>query len=506
MRPLAAITLIAAASISLAQDSAQIFSGARAAILRDRAAKEMELGGAVLTGEAEFLGNKGSYSLLYNSSGHFVEEIRTELGQTTGWNGTIGWAHDWSGVTRKLELEDLEAEQAVIWIITGRWLAKDSPFSMSYVEGSKPARIKLKLRDRILEAELTLDEKLRPAKMTRQSAAGDDIYEFGEYKQLSGLWLPTKFSITSAGMKQSFSVTEATKAPIFVRNPYEPIFAVPLGTQFDAAVSSEIPLKRAFSGHLLVNPMVDGKDIGWFILDTGAGSMVIDSAAANRLSLKTVGKIPAVGVGGVVESSFRKSASFSLGPLKYSNPVYVDLDLSEISKAFGVQIAGICGYDLLARGVFELDLKKNTLAIKPAEDYTLSGGAWTPIKLDGKHPIVPMAFDGGTGLFRLDTGANNALIFHTHTVEKYKLLDGRETRPSSLSGVGGSIEARTGKIDWLEIGGSKFENVTVDFSLAKSGAFADRYTQGNIGSYLLRTFKLVFDYSKSRIAFLPSTG
>ena len=60
----------------------------------------------------------------------------------------------------------------------------------------------------------------------------------------------------------------------------------------------------ATSGRILI----DGKDIGWFILDSGAEVSVIDKGAADEIKLASVGHQPLTGVGGNVMSSFRPIA------------------------------------------------------------------------------------------------------------------------------------------------------------------------------------------------------
>ena len=51
---------------------------------------------------------------------------------------------------------------------------------------------------------------------------------------------------------------------------------------FDADVSSEIDVVRASSSHVLVEPTIDGKNAGPFILDTGASGLVITPRARRR--------------------------------------------------------------------------------------------------------------------------------------------------------------------------------------------------------------------------------
>jgi hypothetical protein len=170
---------------------------------------------------------------------------------------------------------------------------------------------------------------------------------------------------------------------------------------------------------------------------------------------------------------------------------------------FGIELAGIVGYDLMARAIVEMDTQQNHVAVFDPKSYTLSGGSWSTLHLDGKHPVVEARFEGDRkGLFRLDTGANNTLTFHTAWVDRYDLLKDRQTMNTALGGVGGMMSAKQGRIEWFELAGERFENPSVTFSQAESGPLAEAYTVGNIGQGFLRPFKLVFDYQNRRMAFV----
>jgi hypothetical protein len=121
-----------------------------------------------------------------------------------------------------------------------------------------------------------------------------------------------------------------------------------------------------------------------------------------------------------------------------------------------------------------------------------------------KHPAVRARFEGDReGVFRLDTGSDDTVTFHTPAVERFKLLGGRSTAPTRSGGVGGISSGQTGTLEWFELGGHRFERPKVGFATAREGAFADDYMVGNIGTGFLGAFVMVFDYTNRRIAFAP---
>jgi hypothetical protein len=169
-----------------------------------------------------------------------------------------------------------------------------------------------------------------------------------------------------------------------------------------------------------------------------------------------------------------------------------------------VKLAGIVGYDFFRRFIVQVDMLKPSVQIDSVTDFHLDRGDWSKMEFSSGNPAVQATFEGDRkGWFRLDTGANGKVVFHAPTVEKLKLLDGRNATPVGMAGVGGTTDAKMGKLAWFELGGHRFENLDAVFSLAKVGAFADRYLTGNIGQDLMEPFTVVFDFGGSRVAFLP---
>jgi hypothetical protein len=186
------------------------------------------------------------------------------------------------------------------------------------------------------------------------------------------------------------------------------------------------------------------------------------------------------------------------------DPIYGGIDLTSLSTAIGTPIIGMCGYDLFCRAVVEIDMERLRVSVFDPEKYELERGSWQELAIVGRHPCVRCSFAGGEGLFRLDTGAApDTVTFNAPAVERLRLLEGRETRPAELRGVGGTMQAQTGTLAWFEIGGYRFLRPRVNFATAKQGAFAGTSLCGNIGGVFLAPFIIVLDYGRSRIALVP---
>ncbi len=462
----------------------------------------------VLTGKAEFHGVAQGYSMRFEPGGRFCQAITGKLGQTLGYDGKNYWQVDYTGATRRLDFEDVDRAKALMLVLTDDWLDPSASIQTS-VESQSPTNgsivILVKFPATGFNETIHIDATTwLPTGAEYEVASSKTTIKLSNWRRAGRVKVPFAADITENGLTDSFRV-EKTVAGIAVDDP---AFTMPRAAltdfTYDQSSPTAIGTKRAVTGHVLVHPMVNGKDIGWFILDSGAECMIIDAGSADSLSLPKVGKESVMGVGGAVQEPFRTATEFSLGPAKMRNVTFLELDLHDLSGVFKVRLAGIVGFDFFRRFIVGIDLKKPSVTVNDANAFRLPSGEWSTLKFSTGNPAVEASFEGDhKAWFRLDTGANGTVTFHAPTVEKFHLLQGRETSAGGMAGVGGVSEARIGQLAWFELGGHRFEKISATFSQAKIGAFADRYLAGNIGQDLMEPFTVMFDFGGSRVALLP---
>lgn len=499
------IAAFASAAVAQAQSAAEALARVRTAVRYERLRSYTN--GVVAEGTARFRGMDSKYRFIFTPDGRFRNEIGGPLGDVTGFDGAAGWEVDWTGMPRPLELEDIEVAQFEAWIYSGRWLAEGGPFAVSLDEtktNDKHVALRLALKKGMLAATVFIDRaSWLPVKVTRQGTGGEEVIEFSDYRQVMGFRFPHRLSRAVGGLKSTFEIRLVAGATAAMRALFKRVTARPADTRWNAAVPARLEVRRVRSGHLLVHPLVNGKDVGWFILDSGAGAMVIDPKIADRLSMPALGEIVAVGVAGTTKARFRQGQTFELGPLTITGTKYLELDLGFLTQAFGVPIGGICGRDLFARAAVEIEISNEAVAVYHPSRYRLEGARWQELFFSSRNPAIRARFEGRDGLFKLDTGSDDTVSIHAPAVERLNLLSGRETRETRSGGVGGSRASRAGKLAWFELGGHRFESPEVEFAGAGTGAFSDIYTTGNIGAGFLKAFRIVFDYGNKRIALAP---
>jgi hypothetical protein len=453
-------------------------------------------------GRATAYGVEGSYTLAFDGEGRFVARTDSVLPMISGFDGQTAWEVDWNGLPRVLELEDLDSGLLGAWAWSGHWAWADGVVGVTE-PADRPGTLELSMSGGKLFATVELDpESGLPARLVTHRSMGDEVIELGGYRVVEGVALAHEVTVTSPSGEKTVVRIESAAAG------GDGEFGLPAAragdTAFDPAVPAALEVKRVPTGHLLVKPLVNGRDVGWFIFDTGAGASVLSTPAAEALGVERVGRVTASGVGGAVQTGFYRVGSLSLGRVTVHDQALVGLDLSFLEPYFGVEVAGLIGYDLLARCVAEVDAHRSEIAVYDPADYQLpGGGAWQELLLAGRQAVVRAGFEGREGLFRLDTGAAQSTItFHAPSVERLGLLEGRDTSVSMSAGVGGAVAARAGVLESFVFAGQTFEELPVRFATERKGAFADAYTDGSIGGQVLGPFRAVFDYPHRRVAFL----
>jgi Aspartyl protease len=482
-------------------------------------------GELLVEGMAEYQGQRGPYTLLFTPQGNFLQTVHLRRNQIVGFDGTTGWAVDWSGTPHLLEFSELESEKTIFFVRTGRWLAEDGPFRIELP--AQPAdgttlRLRLQLKQGLESWDLDVDRSTwLPVRLTGRRVGADDVWEFHDYRPVPAQAPAPSANSAATGPKlayrtvQKFGTGSATfeiqsaksvAARAATENPFLPRMDPPHDVQFHDSVPARFEVKRVASGHLFVRPKISGEEVGWFFLDTGSGAgTTISPAVADRLKLPAFGKIVQGGAAKLNLGSLREGTTFELGSITIDKPIFVELPqpfCDAMTRMFGLDVVGTCGYDLFSRAVVELDLKHGTASCREPNGYQLKRGAWEPLSFNHKIPCVRARYEGGReGLFQFDTGAGNTVLFHAPAVKRLKLLEQRQTRPMKVGGVGGALDARIGSLEWFEVGGHRLEKPRALFLEAHEGALNEAHLDGTFGSGILKDMTIVFDYPHRRIAF-----
>ncbi len=453
-----------------------------------------------VSGKAVRGGVEHPYSFAFLPDGRFVQSFHGSNSQTAGYDGMRYWREDDSHFVQELEFGDRDRLMAISLLLSGSWLSAPAPIQLTADQNV----VHVLFKETGVEMNVAIDPSTQlPTKASFQIPRGTTI-ELSDWRVAGDRRIPMHVKVTTDGETETYSADAAKP----IRTGDVPT-AMPKSNVSDAAFDPAKPaiVESSFAGksHIKVRALVNGQDIGWFILDTGAGGMLVDKTLADSLHLKRLSTVSASGVAGRIDLSVRAVEKFEIGPMTLRNVRFGDYDFSAFNRGSGPRMAGIIGTPIFRRAVVSMSWKGPTVEFYDRSQFKLEKGAWQRLRFSSENAAV-LARVAGTpeSWYRLDSGGRGFLTLHTPFVEKWKLLEGRETKASSSTGIDGTVTARTGTIKWFELGSHRFENPTIDFSTAKSGSFTDPYLAGNIGIDVLKSFTVAMDFAGSRVAFLET--
>ena len=448
---------------------------------------------------------KGAFGIRFGPKGCFRADELGEMPQSDGFDGTVCWTEGPSRVPHPLSLFGREVSLISTWATTGQWTDPNLPLNRRLIGAdSTKIELELELKDGTVPVSLLLNPiTYLPQSVSYQSSSGLESWIFDRFEKWGPITLPSHFIHRSGSQDDQFEITRAgiNLSPSHFQSPPNPALS-----QQAAATDVDIPVKRV-AGYTFVRPKINGKDVGWFFLDTGADVMCIDPKVARSLEMAQVGSDTTSGVVGVTILNFSKASTFELGPVKIQNPVFAEFaELSGIGSMLGISVAGICGYDFIARTGLDIDPAKDVIhCFRPGEPNPQA--VWSPIVFGSNTPVLQCRFaPGETGEFSIDTGSDSTVDFFSGAVSKYHLLDNRVTHAQISGGAGGTAASHRGPIDWFEIGGKRFDRPDVIFQTTDKGLFSTSFYTGNVGSGFLSHFRLLVDYPDQKIGFVPLPG
>jgi predicted aspartyl protease len=256
---------------------------------------------------------------------------------------------------------------------------------------------------------------------------------------------------------------------------------------------------------MLLPVRLNGEGPFEFILDTGAGISLLTPELAQRLDIKATGSKEGHTAGGKVSVSLAKVSSLALGDTELNDLEVGIVDLSHIGHTVGAKIDGDLGYNFLKHFRLTIDYHNLELRLDDPKRFDCVGASpltEIPIRLaaPAKPLILVDTYLEGRGPFQfaIDTGTSTSAI----SPELAREL-GVKSAPLGPATTGGAqVELSGGKIQALQIGGAKIDNVGVVIGpfLAALSQAAGAKLDGIIGYNFLRHYRVVVDYPNQMLS------
>lgn len=263
---------------------------------------------------------------------------------------------------------------------------------------------------------------------------------------------------------------------------------------------------------VLVQASVGKAPAGWFILDTGAESTVLDSAYAAQTGLKQNGKSIGTGSSGTAVAGVMKGAKLTLGRLEATDVTTFALPLDSISAGLGMKLAGIIGNDVTGTTVFQIDYAGRTVTFYPPQEFRPPPGAdVVPVTIEEHLPFLPADFTIGgkkvRGKMEIDTGSTGSVLFNAPFVTKNGLLTSiTPTLGARAGGIGGNGSSRVGRIGGVNFGEAFIREPIAVLYTGTKGDNASSDYDGVLGGAIFRRFRMTIDIPGKRLFLEPNTS
>jgi len=228
-----------------------------------------------------------------------------------------------------------------------------------------------------------------------------------------------------------------------------------------------------------------------FVVDTGTSPSILNARLARKMGLE-VGGGTLIAVGRAVKSGHAVVPELDLGPIHATGlPVNV-MDLSQLEKSLGTEIAGLIGMDVLGRASFRLDYDTKELEFGDIADE----GIAVEYDAASRLALAEASLQGRRVRLIVDTGSDLVVVYGKswEAFEPARLVSQTQQGTS----VAEQVPAREIAKPEMQLGGRQFRGMRTYY--VPSGA-AVGY-DGFFGVRALKLHGISFDRVKQRMYLL----
>ncbi len=282
----------------------------------------------------------------------------------------------------------------------------------------------------------------------------------------------------------------------------------PLSASMGATIVNKLAGKD-----ILIQLTIGGRAF-YFILDSGASGILIDSDTVAGLGLSSFGPLVQTTLGKWTHS-YALIPQASIGDLVMTNVIARSVPYNEGSQV-GTKIAGLVGYDFIASSVLAIDYERGSVtATNPFMFVPPADAIAVPITLDSGQPHIPVQIgQASSDRFILDTGSPNCFIFSPFAAANPGEISdqgkGADTTRISLpwyglSGIGvPQLKLRATDAKSLTVAGVTFNDWLMFMTLPQSRGWEGQGNDGIIGYDFLKYFTVYLDYPQGQVFLAPN--
>jgi hypothetical protein len=231
-----------------------------------------------------------------------------------------------------------------------------------------------------------------------------------------------------------------------------------------------------------------------FLIDSGAGNVLLDSRVAKEAGLGEQGALEVRGATRAGGMHVAQLPRLTIGTAALEGLIVSTLDLGAASGR--MRIDGILGYPFFASSLVQLDFAHHVMRFGSPGSF-VPGGDRIELDTDREIPEAVFRINGTISApFIIDTGNSGEVLLYSPFIDTHpRLAPAAGAASSSYVGVGGANRTISTRLDAFRMGSTTLQGQNADVIVAKNGAFADRVDAGNVGLGVLRKFTVTFDFT-----------
>lgn len=267
------------------------------------------------------------------------------------------------------------------------------------------------------------------------------------------------------------------------------------------------------SNSLIIIPVsINGNIPVNFLVDTGVrANLLFSKNLGDAMGLEYARKINLVGADGSNTLGAFVSAvnEIDLGPVvgRLQSILVLEEDFLEIEAVIGTPVYGILGYEFFKYNPVKINYDDGIM-----EFYSQDALKWRPpfyhkmeLSIENNKPYVTSKVQQENGpdlntKLLIDTGANHGLLLNRETTDEI-VLPNKVIESELGQSLGGVLYGYIGRVDKLNIGGLKLDEVLTSYpdEMPFSFVIKDSGRQGSLGAEVLGRTRLIIDYPRERL-------
>ncbi len=268
---------------------------------------------------------------------------------------------------------------------------------------------------------------------------------------------------------------------------------------------TSIPFDMGADGRICLWCKVNQSDSLYFLLDTGASDMVINSTRLDKVEMLFDGSVSNLGTTGSGDIARSSSNDFTLGSIKHQETPFISIPYPN------ERFDGVLGLSVLRMYTVEINYDTKMVYLYDKESYTSDNPHRSKLEFRHSVPFTRVTIKSGEKelhpIVEIDTGSDRALDLSTPFVKEHSLAT-HFNPPYAISTVYGS-DGASGNInnvyfDSLELGSYTLYKIPGGWSELEFGMLNSQGCDGMMGNNLLKRFNIVLDFKNDYIYWTPN--